>query len=747
MKIPRLFVFTFIVFVLIFTVVNPISADTTHDGDIVLTGDEVLVIEDTAYTQTGNIYIRDNATLTIKNATLIMNMRYHEEFSIYASGNATLEIIDSTFSHSMPYEVIAITFTDLTTLNVQNSNINPVMLMLGERSGGDYAQPTFKGIASISQSELGNLNPVFSSSGGAKIVVSDSDCKGLTLAFQNYYEGEFSNLKPGLFDMWTYRENNYDITIQNTRFYNDINIVCEGPSAITIRDSDIFQFAPYVSLSTIFMKAVNSKINHLPLVTFQATMDLKDLNAGFYDYFSLRDHATGTGIPNVILENTEIINGWYLFAAGDANLTIDNATMVRLRVGGDNNILNVTNSKTKELFLYQATNSKVSLDNITIDLIDLLVPPNEISIEGNMTFAAEAYIRNWISPSTINRTYPVITGGYGGTNVPVADLALYDKDGILVWSGQTDPEGKVSFDIEFNDNNHDDNWTLEMTCNGMTTSRDITLLTSTPIDIIPPDPPAAVSASKGTYPDKVHITWSPSYGATSYDVYRGTTWTGTKTWIGTSSSSSYDDTSVAPGTTYYYWVTAKNTYGTSDYSSYDTGYLAGATPPIQWVTINGTIEYDGTPLCAMVLANGQHLFTCGNNPGLWDLEVPLDQNGKITLFGFCSGLAPFKATLTPDQAQNFDIAMTLAPPDSQEMEATVQTEAGTTNPNYVRISGTVAYEGTPLCAMVLANGQSMFTCGNNLGTFDLEVPLDGNGEITLFVFCSGLAPYKEVFIP
>jgi hypothetical protein len=63
------------------------------------------------------------------------------------------------------------------------------------------------------------------------------------------------------------------------------------------------------------------------------------------------------------------------------------------------------------------------------------------------------------------------------------------------------------------------------------------------------------------------------------------------------------------------------------------------------------------------------------------------------------------------------------------------------------ITGTVTYEGEPVCAMVLANGQNMFSCGSDLGTFDLEVPLDGNGEITLCVFCSGKAPYKDIIVP
>jgi subtilisin family serine protease len=154
-----------------------------------------------------------------------------------------------------------------------------------------------------------------------------------------------------------------------------------------------------------------------------------------------------------------------------------------------------------------------------------------------------------------------------------------------------------------------------------------------------------------------------------------------------------------------------------------------------------------TPLCAMVLANGQHMFTCGANFGLYDLVVPLDENGTITLYGFCSGFAPFKTILTPEEALSLDITMARASAGSREIEVTLQTETGTVNPERVRVSGTVYYGDTPLCAMVLANGQSMFSCGDNLGTFDLEVPLDGNGEITFYSFCSGFAPYKDVFAP
>jgi len=64
----------------------------------------------------------------------------------------------------------------------------------------------------------------------------------------------------------------------------------------------------------------------------------------------------------------------------------------------------------------------------------------------------------------------------------------------------------------------------------------------------------------------------------------------------------------------------------------------------------------------------------------------------------------------------------------------------------VKFQGNVKYYGNPLCAMVLANGQYMFSCSGD-GSDSLNVPLDFNGEITLFNFVDGLQPYKQIFKP
>lgn len=163
-------------------------------------------------------------------------------------------------------------------------------------------------------------------------------------------------------------------------------------------------------------------------------------------------------------------------------------------------------------------------------------------------------------------------------------------------------------------------------------------------------------------------------------------------------------------------------------------------PPSGWVDISGTVTYGGAPINAMVLANGEYMFTSATD-GKYSLTVPYDANGEITLFGFCENLMPYRATLTSGGSGR-DIQMTPCIPskrktDNPEMEAGPDLRAA----EWVDISGYVTYDNIPLCAMVLANGQYMFTCSGD-GRYDLSVPLDQNRQIILYAFCDGQMPYK-----
>ena len=96
----------------------------------------------------------------------------------------------------------------------------------------------------------------------------------------------------------------------------------------------------------------------------------------------------------------------------------------------------------------------------------------------------------------------------------------------------------------------------------------------------PPDPPTGVTATDGTYLDRVYIQWSPSAGALGYQVYRNTVNnpdTATKLTDNAGGTNWTDYPPLAgEGNKYYYWVTASNSAGWSLYSTPDTGYRAVA---------------------------------------------------------------------------------------------------------------------------------------------------------------------------
>jgi hypothetical protein len=90
-----------------------------------------------------------------------------------------------------------------------------------------------------------------------------------------------------------------------------------------------------------------------------------------------------------------------------------------------------------------------------------------------------------------------------------------------------------------------------------------------------PSAPTAVTASKGTFTDHVHITWTALSGATAFEVWRSTTNSSSAaTKISTTdvATTAYDDLTAISGVTYYYFVKAKNAAGTSAFSASAQGY-------------------------------------------------------------------------------------------------------------------------------------------------------------------------------
>jgi hypothetical protein len=188
----------------------------------------------------------------------------------------------------------------------------------------------------------------------------------------------------------------------------------------------------------------------------------------------------------------------------------------------------------------------------------------------------------------------------------------------------------------------------------------------------------------------------------------------------------------------------------ADVFAVNAGYqinLTGAEPAEAegLVDLSGTVETaGGTGLCAMVLASGKFMFSCNpNGPfSLTGLSRANDDTVKRQVY--VDGFFPDIQVLTESVS-----------------ETVVMTRSGTC-PSYntpsnpgdfpgsagkrIDISGSILLQDTqtPICAMVLANGQFMFSCGGS-GSYALNIPLDSNGRFKLQVYADGFAPTIQTF--
>jgi hypothetical protein len=163
------------------------------------------------------------------------------------------------------------------------------------------------------------------------------------------------------------------------------------------------------------------------------------------------------------------------------------------------------------------------------------------------------------------------------------------------------------------------------------------------------------------------------------------------------------------------------------------------------VDLSGTIKTpDGADICAMVLASGQYTFSC-NPVGVFSLTgLPSENDGTVKRQIYADGFF-MKIDILPDSTN----------------EAVVMTRSGAC-PNYnipyepafvpgsagkeIYIAGQVFLQNsqTPICAMVLANGEHMFSC-DGTGSYALRIPLDTNGQFKLQVYADGFAPSIRKF--
>ncbi|MCG6899781.1 MAG: hypothetical protein LJE75_07225 [Gammaproteobacteria bacterium] len=199
----------------------------------------------------------------------------------------------------------------------------------------------------------------------------------------------------------------------------------------------------------------------------------------------------------------------------------------------------------------------------------------------------------------------------------------------------------------------------------------------------------------------------------------------------------YED--VESGTTWLanYLGTVKSIDEDSDGREDRVLISTNVKPPVD---LSGTIKTpDGTDICAMVLASGQYMFSC-NPVGVFSLEgLPRQSDGTVKRQIYAHGFFPKIDTLPDSTTEAVVLTRSGVCPDYNVPyePAFVPGSAG----KQIYIAGDIRLQNseTPICAMVLANGQYMFSC-DGTGSYFLRIPLDSNGQFKLQVYADGFAP-------
>lgn len=156
-------------------------------------------------------------------------------------------------------------------------------------------------------------------------------------------------------------------------------------------------------------------------------------------------------------------------------------------------------------------------------------------------------------------------------------------------------------------------------------------------EVTHPNPPTGVSATDGTSPDWVTISWSDSPGATSSEIWRGTSNSPSGADFLSYAATDiypYDDETATPGTIYWYFVKNCNIAGCSGLSSPDSGYRSTQGQSYQIYLPLVLRDFAGPPPGSGIVNGGFESGTTG-----WT-EDSLQGYTIIDNSGFPSGVTP-----------------------------------------------------------------------------------------------------------
>jgi autotransporter-associated beta strand protein len=292
-----------------------------------------------------------------------------------------------------------------------------------------------------------------------------------------------------------------------------------------------------------------------------------------------------------------------------------------------------------------------------------------------------------------------LTGDFSGTNVILNWTAVPGAVGYIV-SRSTSPSGPFTFLMSVTETTYVDvgvNPALTyyyqvsgMNATGVSANATLTI-------VPPPAAPASLSAIPGNA--QVALSWTAVPGVTGYYLFRGTSSGGEDTVvIGNTSSTSFTDTGVVNGTTYFYVVASTNINGLGPNSP-----EASATPNVNIVITPRNVTWRGDGAANIWDVDGADNWVTNNVATLFN-------NGDTAIFDSTgSNNVPVAVANTPqpglvvfNASKSYTLAGTGSISGTNQL-VKMGTGSLTINNTNLYSGGTIVSNGTVLPGNIAAN--------------------------------------------
>lgn len=440
-----------------------IDTTITFNGDLILDSSQLMTIENTHFIVNGQIFLKDSAQLIVRQSMIEIN--HHPTASIHISEKARLEADTTIFGGTGllggvdPSEVEMFEWQDISVFGQGHVDMQNCFSLIQTFGGNSTAviRDSY-----LLQEPLGLIH----AEGQTVVLIEDSYVGAIFIDVPREVPISIDNLVPGYFEHWSLRENfsdslGYDIILNRSEL-NDNDAGYEGGMEMGWNIAVNSDGSADVS---------NSKLNKLIIGFHDSTAvfisDLRIRQPIDFDYGSIH------------LTNTEIQTQWGIFLNGQPSTIINSEGLFIFMTGG-NEIVSVFNSYLNEIDPRKYSGT-LFLDNSSWCCGYEVFDSSAIFVEGSVRMLRTLPIFD--ATSRMTRHYDVhLLRDADGSPWPGLELEL-TKDDNTIWSGITDSNGDVNFNITFDDSTFDENWILSCTDSLINLNKKINIEITNPVMI------------------------------------------------------------------------------------------------------------------------------------------------------------------------------------------------------------------------------------------------------------------------